>query len=119
MRKILARAVLRSKTVDAFDEQFVCQEMSGSESMDFSEKLKENREGAFAWLFATKVKTPAGAPAFTAEEATDLARGSPAAFMPLFVACTGFVDPEKKASTPSSDSTTVSPLPSGEPSTSS
>ncbi len=106
MRKILEAAVLRSKTVEAFGEQFVCHEMTSAESMDFSTKLKENRESAFAWLLLNKVKTAEGKASFTAEEAATVASGSPAAFMGIFVACTGFTNPEKKASSPESDSTT-------------
>lgn len=119
MRKILEAAALRSKVVELFDESFVCHELTGSESMDFSTKLKANREHAFAWLFANKVRTLDGNLAFTAEEAAELAMGSPRAFMPLFLAITGFVDQEKKASSPESGSTTVSPSPSAEPSASS
>lgn len=119
MRKIIEASTLRSKVVEAFDEQFVCTELSGSESMEFSQKLKANREVAFAWLFLNKVRKPDGTIAFTPEEATQISMGGARAFMPLFLAITGFADPEKKASEPQKSSTTDSPSPSDEPSESS
>lgn len=115
MRKILEAAALRSKAVEIEGEQFVCQEMTGAESLEFSTKLSKNREAAYSWLFLQKVKMPGGLPAFTAEEAGALSVGAARVFLPLFIACTGFVDQEKKASTPTSDSTIESPSPRDEP----
>ncbi len=116
MRKILEAAVLRSKTIEAFEEQFVAHELTGAESMGFSTKLTEKKDAAFAWLFRHKITKPDGSPAFNDDEAQTLATGSPAAFLPLFLAVTGFSNvEEKKASNPQSDSTTDSPSPSDAP----
>ena len=116
MRKIIELAALRSKRVELAGEVFVCMEPPASESMTFSETLKTNRVGAFAYLFRNFVKTEDGSPAFTEEESRQLAAGSAQVFMPLFLAITGFADSEKKASTPTPSSDTVSPSPSDAPS---
>jgi hypothetical protein len=116
LRKILELAALRSKRVELAGEVFVCMEPPFSESQDFSESLKTDRIRAFTMLLERHVRTEDGKPAFTREEAETLAKGSAIAFMPLFMAITGFTKDEKKPSTPTSDSATDSPSPSDEPS---
>lgn len=113
MRQILKLAALRSKRVELAGEVFVCMEPPFAAAQDFSELLKKDRTAAFTKLLLDFVKLEDGkTPAFTKDEARELASGSAQAFMPLFLAITGFADSEKKASPPTSDSATDSPSPS-------
>ncbi len=116
MRKILELAALRSKRVELAGEVFVCMEPPFASSEDFIASLKTDRTKAYAMLLLRNVKTEDGEPAFTQEEANAIALGSVQAFMPLFMAITGFKDDQKKASAPTSSSDTDSPTPSGAPS---
>jgi hypothetical protein len=116
VRKILELAALRSKRVELAGEIFVCMEPPFASSEDFVASLKTDRIKAYAMLLVRYVKTEAGEPAFTEEEAIAIASGSSVAFMPLFLAITGFKDDEKKASPPTNSSDTASPSPSEDPS---
>jgi len=117
MRKLIEGALLRKTELTLGDEVIVCREPSATVSMQFSEKLKLDRDVAMAWLIVNHCERPDGSPAFSQEEADTIASGSARVLIPLFTAITGGgADPEKKASPTRSDSDTASPPPSGDPS---
>lgn len=108
MEKLFAAARLRSKTVEIEGVTLICREPPAAESLEYQNRFAKSPSEGMAYLLERNCLKPDGSPAFTREQALEIANGSARVMMPLFTAITGSHE-EKKASPTPSDSDTDSP----------